>query len=51
MKYKSCYLTRRKEEDGFDFHLWTDDGYKTGQWNMTAYREDPKGEYIGLQGS
>ena len=50
MKYKSCYLTRKKEEDGFDFHLWTDDGYKTGQWNMTAYREDPKGKYIGLKG-
>jgi DNA polymerase elongation subunit (family B) len=49
MKYKSCHVTRKKE-GGYNVHLWTDDGYKTLDWEYPAYREDPRGEYVGLKG-
>ena len=49
MKYKSCHVTRKKE-GGYTAHLWTDDGYKTLNWEYPAYRENPNGSYIGLKG-
>jgi DNA polymerase elongation subunit (family B) len=49
MKYKSCHVTRKKE-GGYKAHLWTDDGYKTVDWEYPAFREDPRGKYKGLKG-
>ncbi len=49
MKYKSCHVTRKKE-GGYTAHLWTDNGYKTLDWEYPAYREDPNGNHTGLKG-
>ncbi|MAD65510.1 family B DNA polymerase [Haliea sp.] len=47
--YKSCFSQRVNEK--YLIHLWSDEGgYEKIEWEYPAYKEDPNGEYVGLNG-
>ena len=49
--YKNCYVTRGKEWNHYNIHLWTDEGYSVEQFQNYGYQECPehKATYRGLK--
>ena len=49
--YKNCYVTRGKEWNHYNIHLWTDNGYSVESFQNYGYQECPehKATHRGLK--
>ena len=49
--YKNCYVTRGREWNHYNIHLWTDEGYSVEEFQNYGYQECPehKATHRGLK--